>query len=99
MFPTWGRGTAQQKPPDAFVQQLNDDVAGEIGAVPTRRLAAAIASATSFSAYLAGLAVDGANILEKINRNAAAAQRAAVLATVGEPSPAEIGKRFPRCYP
>jgi len=98
MFPTWGRGTAQQKPPDAFVQQLNDDVAGEIGAVLNRRFAAAIASATSFSAYLAGLAVDGTNILEKINRYGAAAQLGEVLATFGVASARELGKVFRENY-
>lgn len=57
IFPTWVRGTPQQKPSDALVQQYIDDAAGEIDAVLNRRFATAMATASSFTAWLATLPV------------------------------------------
>ncbi len=94
MFPTWVRGTPQQKPSDAFVQQYIDDVAGEIDAVLNRRFATAIVASASFSAYLAALPLDATNILEKINRYGGAAQLGEALATFGVASARELGKSF-----
>ncbi len=94
MFPTWVRGTAQQKPADSLVQQFIDDVAGEIDAVLNRRFATVIASYASFSAYLSALALDATNILEKINRYGAAAQLGETLGTFGVASARELGKNF-----
>ena len=37
MFPTFVRGTAQQKPADALIQTYIDDAAAEINAVLVRR--------------------------------------------------------------
>ena len=37
MFPTFARGTAQQKPADTLIQTYIDDVAAEINAVLVRR--------------------------------------------------------------
>jgi hypothetical protein len=98
MFPTWVRGTAQQKPSDTFVQQYLDDVAGEINAVLNRRFATAISTASSFSAWIAALPLDASNILEKINRYGAAAQLGEALATFGVASARELGKTFRDAY-
>ncbi len=94
MFPSWARGTPQQKPSDTFVQQFIDDVAGEIDAVLNRRFATAIAGSASFSSYIAALPLDASNILEKINRYGAAAQLGEALATFGVVAARELGRAF-----
>jgi hypothetical protein len=59
MFPTFVRGTVQQKPPDALIQQYVDDVAGDIDAALLRRFAEAIQQngGGSFSNFLSALQV------------------------------------------
>lgn len=59
MFPSFARGTPQQKPPDALIQQYIDDVAGDINASLLRRFAEAIqqSGAGSFSSFLSRLLV------------------------------------------
>ncbi|MGH9431169.1 MAG: hypothetical protein ACRD3T_06475 [Terriglobia bacterium] len=59
MFPTFTRGTQQQKPSDMLIQQYIDDAAGDIDASLLRRFAEAIQqnSSGSFSTFLSGLLV------------------------------------------
>ncbi|HUY12401.1 MAG TPA: hypothetical protein VMX16_02070 [Terriglobia bacterium] len=59
MFPSFARGTPQQKPPDALIQQYIDDAAGDIDASLLRRFAETIQqnSSGSFSGFLSGLLV------------------------------------------
>lgn len=59
MFPSFARGTPQQKPPDTLIQQYIDDVAGDINASLLRRFAEAIqqSGGGSFSSFLSGLLV------------------------------------------
>ncbi len=57
MFPTFARGTPQQKPADTLIQQYVDDVAGDIDAALERRFGLAIQQtyASSFAAFQAAL--------------------------------------------
>ncbi len=59
MFPSFTRGTPQQKPPDTLIQQYIDDVAGDIDASLLRRFAEAIQQNGngSFTSFLSGLLV------------------------------------------
>ena len=60
MFPTFVRGTPQQKPTDALIQRYIDDVASELDAVLDRRFGELIlgygpASPANFQTFLAAL--------------------------------------------
>ncbi len=60
MFPTFVRGTAQQKPADTLIQRYIDDVAGEIDATLSRRFGEMIlgygaTAPANFQAFLAAL--------------------------------------------
>jgi hypothetical protein len=60
MFPTFVRGTSQQKPADTLIQRYVDDVAAEINAVLDRRFSELILSygaapPANFQAFLAAL--------------------------------------------
>ena len=87
MFPTWVRGTPQQKPSDTFVQQYIDDVAGEIDAVLNRRFATAIAASPALGVFATWLATfPVASALWK--GNTAYALNALVLDSSGNPEQA-----------
>lgn len=94
MFPTFVRGTAQQKPADSLIQQFIDDVAGDLDAILQKRFGELIAEsyAGSFAAFQAALSPDALNVLEKINRYGAAAQLASTLATFGVAAAERLGK-------
>ncbi len=101
MFPTFLRGTPQQKPSDALIQQYIDDVAGDIDAVLLRRFVTLSGGQTpsqALTAFLAALTTDATNVLEKINRYGAAAQLAETLATFGVASAREMEKDFDAHY-
>lgn len=85
MFPTFVRGTAQQKPADTLIQQYIDDVAGEVDAILIRRFGEAIRGsyANNFAAFQSSLSVDALNLLERINRYGAAQQLGESLAALG----------------
>ncbi len=97
MFPTFVRGTAQQKPTDAQIQQYLDDVAAELDAVLQRRFSETItnpATGGTFPSWIASLSTDALNILEKINRYGGAAQLGVTLATMGVAGARDLAKYF-----
>lgn len=101
MFPTFVRGTPQQKPADALIQTYIDDVAAELNAILDRRFAESINAPPyngSVAAWLAALGDDAANILEKINRYGAAAQLGDTLATLGVAAARELAKSLGTQY-
>jgi hypothetical protein len=101
MFPTFVRGTAQQKPADSLIVTYGQDVASELNAVLDRRFAEAIAGPPpygSVSAWIAALGADAQNICEKINRYGAAAQLGQTLATFGVAGARDMGKSFEAIY-
>jgi hypothetical protein len=59
MFPSFTRGTPQQKPSDTLIQQYIDDAAGDLDATLSRRFAEAIQQngGGSFNGFLAALMV------------------------------------------
>src|SRR5256885_9938043 len=60
MFPSFARGTPQQKPTDVLIQTYIDEIAGEITGVLLRRFGEAISQLPaqgSFPVWLAGLLV------------------------------------------
>ena len=101
MFPTFVRGTPQQKPADSLIETYGGDVASEINAILDRRFAEAIAPSPylgSLSAWLAGLGTDANNILEKINRYGAAAELGETLATLGIAGARDMAKMLRAVY-
>jgi hypothetical protein len=100
MFPTFVRGTTQQKPQDSLIQQYIDDVASELNAIIDRRFAEAItaASVDDVADFVASLGIDAQNILEKINRYGAAAQLGETLATFGIAGARDLAKSFENLY-
>ncbi len=98
MFPTFLRGTPQQKPSDALIQQYIDDVAGDIDAVLQRRFAEVVGAFSTFAGFVASLSTDAVNVLEKINRYGAAAQLAETLASFGVAAAREMEKDFDAHY-
>lgn len=100
MFPTFIRGTAQQKPADTLIQQYIDDVAGDIDAILQKRFGEIIAEsyAGSFAAFQAAFSLDAQNVLEKINRYGAAAQLGQTLATFGVAAAERLGRDFGSMY-
>jgi hypothetical protein len=100
LFPTFQRGTAQQKPADSLIQTFIDDVAGDIDAILQKRFGEVINSsyAGSFSAFQAVLSQDALNVLERINRYGAAAQLSTTLATMGVAAAERLGKDFTAQY-
>jgi hypothetical protein len=96
MFPTFVRGTAQQKPSDTLIQQYIDDVAGEIDAVLTRR--GFVATGLTDTQIQALLSAGALNICEMINRYGAARQLGETLATFGVASAREQAKSFEANY-
>jgi hypothetical protein len=101
MFPTFVRGTTQQKPQDSLIQQYIDDVASEINAVIDRRFAEAIAGPPPYddvADFVASIGIDGQNICEKINRYGAAAQLGETLATFGIAGARDLAKSFENLY-
>lgn len=63
MFPTFVRGTAQQKPPDSLIQQFIDDIASVITSILLRRFGEAMAASPyngSLSLWLASLGLPNA---------------------------------------
>jgi len=81
MFPTFVRGTAQQKPADTLIQTYIDDVAGEIDAVLTRR--GFVTTGLSNTQIQEQLSAGALNVCEMINRYGAARQLGETLATFG----------------
>ncbi len=101
MFPTFQRGTPQQKPSDALIQTYIDDVAGDLDAVLLRRFVAVSSGQTpaqALAAFVAGLAADAINVLEKANRYGAAVQLAETLATFGVATAREMQAVFAQRY-
>jgi hypothetical protein len=100
MFPTFVRGTPQQKPADSLIQTYIDDVAGDIDAILQKRFGEVVAQnyAGSFAAFAATFSTDALNALEKINRYGAAAQLATTLATMGVAAAERLGKDFEAEY-
>ncbi len=98
MFPTFKRGTPQQKPQDTLIQQYIDDVAAELNAILDRRFGEAIASYSSMSAWVATFGADANNILEKINRYGAAAQLGETLATFGVAGARDLARALAGLY-
>jgi hypothetical protein len=96
MFPTFVRGTAQQKPLDTLIQQYIDDVAGEIDAVLTRR--GFVATGLTNTQIQALLSAGALNICEMINRFGAAQQLGATLATFGVASARQQAQSFEANY-
>ena len=96
MFPTFARGTAQQKPADTLIQTYIDDVAAEINAVLVRR--GFVATGLAAAGIQALLSPDAANICEMINRYGAAAQLGQTLATFGVLSAGTLAKTFADNY-
>ncbi|MGH9468817.1 MAG: hypothetical protein ACRD1N_00575 [Terriglobia bacterium] len=96
MFPTFVRGTAQQKPADTLIQQYVDDVAGEIDAVLNRRFGETIRAAYggNFAAFQSALSLDALNVLEKINRYGAAQQLGESLAAFGVAAAQSLAQGF-----
>jgi len=101
MFPTFVRGSAQQKPADSLIQQYIDDVAAELDAVILRRFSEAMAGPPAYStvaAFIAALGTDATNITEKINRYGAAVQLGETLATFGITGARDLAKSFDAIY-
>ena len=101
MFPTFARGTVQQKPSDALIQQYVDDVASEMNAIIDRRFAEAIAGPPAYddvADFVASIGIDGQNICEKINRFGAAAQLGETLATFGVAGARDLAKAMQMVY-
>src|SRR5216117_1056020 len=96
VFPTFVRGTAQQKPADTLIQTYIDDVAAEINAVLVRR--GFVATGLAAAGIQALLSPDAANICEMINRYGAAAQLGQTLATFGVLSAGTLAKTFADNY-
>jgi hypothetical protein len=96
MFPAFQRGTPQQKPADALIQQYIDDVAGDIDAILQRRYREIVdeSYSGSFTAFQAALSIDAQNVLEKINRYGAATQLGQTLATLGIASAERLANDF-----
>jgi hypothetical protein len=101
MFPTFVRGTVQQKPSDALIQQYIDDVASEMNAIIDRRFAEAIAGPPAYddvADFVASLGIDGQNMCEKINRYGAAVQLGETLATFGVAGARDLAKSMGATY-
>src|SRR5487761_24993 len=100
MFPTFVRGTAQQKPADTLIQVYIDDVAGDIDAILQRRYGEILNESygSSFSAFLSALSADALNVLEKINRYGAAVQLGETLATFGITAAERLAQDFKDDY-
>ena len=99
-FPTFVRGTAQQKPADAMIQVYIDDTAGDVNAILQRRFGEVIREsyAGSFAAFQAALSADALNVLEKINRYGAAAQLGETLASFGVAAADRLAQEFTNEY-
>lgn len=100
MFPAFQRGTPQQKPADALIQQYIDDVAGDIDAILQKRFGEIINAnyAANFTAFQTAFLSDAQNVLEKINRYGAAAQLGQTLATLGVASAERLAADFQAQY-
>lgn len=100
MFPTFVRGTTQQKPADTLIQTYIDDVGGDIDAILQKRFGEIIASnyGGSFAAFQAAFSTDAQNVLEKINRIGAASQLGLTLSTFGVAAAERLGKDFGVAY-
>ncbi|MGH9377163.1 MAG: hypothetical protein ACRD1I_00055 [Terriglobia bacterium] len=100
MFPAFQRGTPQQKPADALIQQYIDDVAGDTDAILQRRYGEMINQqyGGSFTAFQAAFSSDAQNVLEKINRYGAAAQLGQTLATFGAASAERLANDFQSAF-
>jgi len=102
MFPTFVRGTPQQKPADSLIETYGNDVLSEINAILDRRFAEAIAGPPSFvgqvANWVASLGTDAQNICEKINRYGAAAELGETLATFGIAGARDLAKSFEGLY-
>jgi len=96
MFPTFVRGTAQQKPSDTLIQQYIDDVAGEIDAVLTRR--GFVTTGLSNTQIQVLLSAGALNICEMINRYGAARQLGETLATFGAATARQQAQSFGANY-
>ena len=96
MFPSFVRGTAQQKPSDLLIQTYIDDVAAEINAILMRRGFVAPGLTAPQIQFL--LSPDAASICEMINRYGAAAQLGQTLSTVGMASARDLAKTFDESY-
>jgi hypothetical protein len=96
LFPTFQRGTPQQKPADSLIQTFIDDVAGDIDAILQKRFGEVMQAsyAGSFTAFQAAFSQDALNVLEKINRYGAAAQLGGTLATMGVAAAERLAKDF-----
>ncbi len=97
MFPTFVRGTPQQKPADELIVVYGQDVASELNAILDRRFWESINAppyAGSLSSWLSALGTDANNILEKINRYGAAQQLGETLATFGVAGARDLAKRL-----
>lgn len=101
MFPTFVRGTPQQKPQDSLIQTYIDDVTAELNAILSRRFSEAISVPPyngSLSEWLAALGTDANNILEKINRYGAAQQLGETLAAFGVAGARDLAKGLGKEY-
>lgn len=100
MFPTFVRGTPQQKPADSLIQTFIDDMAGDINATLQKRFGEVIQASYSgsFTAFQTGFSTDTLNVLEKINRYGAASQLATTLATMGVAAAERLSKDFDAEY-
>jgi hypothetical protein len=96
MFPTFQRGTPQQKPGDSLIQQYIDDCAAEIDAALVGRGFVAPGLANSQIQPL--LSPGALNICELINRMGAAKQLGETLATFGLLGAREMAAQFSEEY-
>jgi hypothetical protein len=94
MFPTFVRGTPQQKPADSLIITYAQDGQAEIDAILDRRFAEALTTfgGGAVCAWVASLGADALAIVEKINRYGAAAQLGETLATFGIAGARDLAK-------
>ncbi len=92
MFPTFQRGSPQQRPSDTLIQQYIDDVAAEIDAVLTRR--GFVATGLSNVQIRPLLSAGALDICEMINRFGAARQLGETLATFGVIGARDLARIF-----
>lgn len=100
MFPAFTRGTPQQKPTDALIQQYIDDVASDIDAILQNRYGEIINQqfGGSFTTFQTALSADAQNVLERINRYGGAAQLGQTLATFGVASAERLANDFQSAF-
>lgn len=96
MFPSFTRGTPQQKPSDALIQTYIDDVAAEINAILVRR--GFVAAGLGPPQIQLLLSQDAANICELINRYGAAAQLGQTLSAFGAAATKDLAASLDNSY-